>query len=362
MPAQNLPDPFRKSTPSQASGSASAVQLQELASELLSQCEIFVCAGADLDTGGFVRRLRDTAARVRQGGGFVKIARDWARAALPAYGRLQRRAVAERENEMRRLLSAYALAAGDRQAAGSRELAGLSTSLMKLREAAKVEDIRELRMRVEESLREADQFLLEKEQAEKARMAALEEEVSALERALAAAREEMRLDPLTGSLHQGLLTARLQALLTERIPFTLAIFQIDDFDTIVRQLGPAQADAVMQYAAGELRRVSRSVDALGRWGDSRLALVLPGTSAEQATGRLGGVVARRSLRLTMDGSLLLVTFSLSCGLASSHGAERVDEVTSRAEAAVAEVLKLGGNGLRHAAGPDRSRESATAAA
>lgn len=338
-------------TPGGGSGSSAAAQpktaaLRELAADLLEGCELFIFPSDDLDTEGFLRRLRVISSSLRVPAGSAG-AGSWVKAAVPLYATVQRRALMEREDEMRRLLSAYGRATGAVRAARSKELAALAHTLFRLREAARAEDIREIRTRIETEIRDTEKFLDERQQADRARLAALEEEVEHLEKQLARQRDQLKHDPLTGLLHRAIVVERAAAMAASRLGFSVAILQVDNFPQIIQQLGPGRSDQVLHSAAAELKRLTRTHDALGRWCGDQFALALVGVNPEQMAARVGGAVARRRLQMEQqNGAVTLVHLSLSCGIAGWAPGIELGQLFAAAEAAAAAAAGAGGASIR----------------
>src|SRR5437764_834127 len=83
--------------------------LASLARDLTRGIEHFVLSTPDLDTPGFLNRLRRNAARLTAtvDAGDVAEQRKWINQSLPIFGQLQRRYLAEREDELWRVIHLY---------------------------------------------------------------------------------------------------------------------------------------------------------------------------------------------------------------------------------------------------------------
>ncbi len=155
----------------------------------------------------------------------------------------------------------------------------------------------------------------------------------ALEKALLyqQSREHARHDSLTGLLGHRVFQQTLEHLLTGRQPFSVVLFDIDDFKEINDLHGHGAGDEVLRLVADVMRQGMRAGDSVFRVGGEEFYAVLPGTAADDAftiAERLRSMVAAaaadRSHPVTLSG-----------GVANfpDHAAER-DELLARADVAL----------------------------
>lgn len=94
-------------------------------------------------------------------------------------------------------------------------------------------------------------------------------------------------DNLTGLFNHKYIIERLSKELEEarryENPFSLLMFEIDNFDWVTENFGGQVAEEVMTSVAGMLRETMRTVDLLGRFGGEVFILLLPGTPLEGAS-------------------------------------------------------------------------------
>ena len=95
-------------------------------------------------------------------------------------------------------------------------------------------------------------------------------------------------DDVTGLLNRRGLTARLQEAIdaseTGTANIVLFLMDLDRFKNVNDTLGHAAGDELLQYVAGELRKVAGENSAIGRVGGDEFALILPGpVSQAEAT-------------------------------------------------------------------------------
>jgi len=119
----------------------------------------------------------------------------------------------------------------------------------------------------------------------------------------AAAREEARLDALTGLHNRRAFNEALadEVKLARRlgIPLSVAMIDLVDFKQINDRWGPAEGDRCLRTVAEALGDSLRDPDQVFRWGGDEFALILTGTAAEDAGSmrdRLSSVVSSACAR------------------------------------------------------------------
>ncbi|MGD9609116.1 MAG: diguanylate cyclase [Desulfovibrionaceae bacterium] len=136
-------------------------------------------------------------------------------------------------------------------------------------------------------------------------------------------------------------------------PFTLVLFDIDDFKVVNDTYGHWAGDEALRFLAGRTRDCLRETDAAFRVGGEEFALILPDTSGEQ------GLVLAERLRKTLAASLVpladggQVRLTVSCGLAACPGdvATAGKDLYKAADRAMYQAKALGKNRCLLHAGP-----------
>jgi diguanylate cyclase (GGDEF)-like protein len=149
-------------------------------------------------------------------------------------------------------------------------------------------------------------------------------------------------DPLTGLTNRRAFIAMLGHLVEEGSGGCLALFTIDNFKAINRRYGQAVGDEVLVVFSDLVRTLMRRDDIISRTGSDSLAVLLPGTSPEEARAICQPVIdtlteVRRSGR--GEGMFIIA----SGGVARIAGS--LDEVLKRAEAALLFARANGRNRL-----------------
>lgn len=174
-----------------------------------------------------------------------------------------------------------------------------------------------------------------------------------LDAARALAQTLANTDPLTGALNRRHFMETGSNLLAraahDGTPMTVMMLDIDDFKRVNDRFGHQAGDDVLHMFARTCMQTMRSTDLLARWGGEEFIALLPGTAAADATriaARLCCAIAAGSLKAA-DGQPINVTASigLACG---TGGAMRLEDLVSRADAAMYEAKRSGKNRVEHA--------------
>lgn len=154
-------------------------------------------------------------------------------------------------------------------------------------------------------------------------------------------------DPLTGIRNRrGFLDAARDVLRGDSNA-VLAVIDIDHFKLINDQFGHQVGDELLKAVAQRLDGATRRTDVAGRWGGEEFAVLLPGTTLEEARN----IIERLRATVALDETLLMqawpVTFS--CGLATVRDFGQFEDAVRRADAALYAAKNSGRNRVHIAA-------------
>ena len=148
-------------------------------------------------------------------------------------------------------------------------------------------------------------------------------------------------DPLTGLPNRRALDERLRTLASsaDAQPLAVALVDLDGFKDVNDRHSHAEGDDVLRVVASTLRDALRGDDIVARYGGDEFIALLPGapvSAAKQALGRAVDRVAALPQHLSHG-------VTLSVGLVSLRPQERAEQVLSRADAAMYQAKRGGGN-------------------
>ena len=172
-----------------------------------------------------------------------------------------------------------------------------------------------------------------------------------------------KLDYISEAAHQDFLTGALNrrgmdaALVQEferadrhDTPLSLAMMDIDHFKTINDNLGHSAGDVALAHLAKVVKSIIRSTDVLARYGGEEFTIILPGTKEVDAIEVIKGVQRDLTKNFFLNNNeRVLITFS--AGVAERFSDETVDEVLSRADAALYQAKQTGRNRVVGASAP-----------
>lgn len=149
---------------------------------------------------------------------------------------------------------------------------------------------------------------------------------------------EVRTDPLTGlNNRRGLddaLTRQIALMSRYRLPFSLAIFDIDHFKQVNDRQGHLNGDRILQQLSRLLEDCVRETDMLARYGGEEFVIVMPHTDlagASMLTERLREEVEKR-MAITVSG-----------GVAAAHEGDTAESLLGHADAALYSAKHAGRN-------------------
>jgi diguanylate cyclase (GGDEF)-like protein/PAS domain S-box-containing protein len=154
------------------------------------------------------------------------------------------------------------------------------------------------------------------------------------------------LDPLTGVLNHSMIQAHVKESLNLHalypVPFSVLCYGVDDLDKLAARFGQAAVDAALRIVANVFEAGLRPTDFLGRWMKQEFLAILPEcgeTDVMKVGERLRKMVPQAGVEWW--GEKLHTTVSI--GAAVVHDNDTVGSLVGRAEEALRESGRSGGN-------------------
>ena len=162
-------------------------------------------------------------------------------------------------------------------------------------------------------------------------------------------RSQAMSDPLTGIGSRALLLDRLRHASTARPEsggvMALAFVDLDDFKAINDEHSHVTGDRVLRTIAQRIQTVVRAHDTVARWGgDEFLVLLHPLSDEHSALGVVRRILAAVAAPITDRGRTLKVSASVGLSFWASDAPAEADELVRRADAAMYQVKRSGGDG------------------
>ena len=158
--------------------------------------------------------------------------------------------------------------------------------------------------------------------------------------------ELSRQDPLTKLWNRRHILSHIEqglAWLNRGRPMAVVMIDLDRFKRVNDEHGHLEGDRLLQQVADALRRSTREVDIVGRYGGDEFVVVLPDTNQEE--GRVAGnrfVTATREVGMKFD---LAHPVTASAGLSIARPGDDIVSVLKRADDFAFAAKGKGGNRL-----------------
>ena len=221
----------------------------------------------------------------------------------------------------------------------------------RIKELVELKDIQELKSRIAAEVNELNRAVVEKQRREQTQFARLSERISSLQKKLEEAKAEASLDGLTGIANRRNFDYTIQRwIITHEKsegPFTVALFDLDNFKQVNDNYGHQIGDQVLIATAVEIGKSIRSSDFLARYGGEEFVVLSSGMRLAESQKRFSSLLhhieeMRFDCKSAEKGSLT-VSLTCSCGVAEYALGESAKDLIRRADEALYEAKRAGKN-------------------
>jgi diguanylate cyclase len=214
-----------------------------------------------------------------------------------------------------------------------------------------LKDIQELKSKIAAEVTELNRVVLEKQKREQIQFSQLSEQIAGLQKRLEEAKVEASLDGLTGIANRRNFDFTIQrwAIAHEKSeePFTVALFDLDDFKKVNDSYGHQIGDQVLIATALEIGNRIRTSDFLARYGGEEFVVLSSGMKLNESQSRFAALLQHiESLQFdckSPEKGSLSISLTASCGVAEYASGESVKDLIHRADEALYEAKRAGKN-------------------
>lgn len=159
-------------------------------------------------------------------------------------------------------------------------------------------------------------------------------------RVMSATHLQAATDPLTGLLNRRSFENKAQELLLSKVPFALAMGDLDQFKMLNDTHGHDAGDRALRLFARTMRSVLRTDDLVCRYGGEEFVVVIPECSAAEAAAVLARV--QEQLLVTLANGTV-PNFTVSFGVTHSSEAPSLEDLARIADSALFRAKRQGRN-------------------
>ncbi len=323
--------------------------LSEMNVGLLFATLEFVLEDPELRTRAFLTEVNRATRAVTDAGRAAQVRDASSRvlAEIRGYARRQHAYIDDREHELKRAAKALTDALADLGTDDDRHLRLLVSHGQRLEQASRLSDLRDIRRALADEVDRLKAVVRERQHTQVTRAAALSARLGELQVRLLRAAGRAEMDPVTGLPNRAALERKLDEVrLLRRFgdrPCSFFLVAVDGGDALRERLGRLAADAWLSGLARAVRGAFRDDDFVARAaGDDFLAVVwlpVPAEALDKAEA-VRRAVERTEVEVEGVGT---VKVTASIGIAWLHPDEGPDAAVQRAERALGEARRRGGN-------------------
>ena len=218
----------------------------------------------------------------------------------------------------------------------------------KIEQISRLDDIKKIKSSLKQEINEVRKAIKEKQHNDREHLEKLTRQVDSLSDALEKAREESLIDGLTGIYNRLAFDKQMKKFeeknLVAKSPFSLLLFDIDNFKKINDTYGHPIGDRVILALIQKCRDLTRGGDFLARFGGDEFAIIMPGASLRNATKKakhLSKEVTETRYAVDAADESRELSFTISVGVSAYMKGDTMDNVTDRADKALYAAKQAG---------------------
>ena len=300
----------------------------------MGDCSMAVCPGMGDGLKGSLQELKARLSAKIDNAAFFAIDSS-VRAQLGEWSRGAAKHYQQKANEVKGLLLAMARTAESVSAHDQRSAVQMSEVTHRLKAIASLDDLTVIRASIEQSAAELKTSIDRMSAEGKAVLDQLREQVATYQSKLEEAEELASRDALTRLGSRVYVEGQIELRIEARVPFCVALIDIDGFKKVNDQYGHLTGDEVLKQFATELRSACRTTDVIGRWGGDEFILLADCDQAEaeaQAERLRNWICGNYTVKRTQG--VLKLPVKASIGLAVYKAGDGMKNLIERADAAM----------------------------
>ncbi len=218
----------------------------------------------------------------------------------------------------------------------------------KIEKITLLDDIKKIKSALKQEVDQVRKTIKEKQFHDRENLEKLTRQVDSLNIELEKAKAESLTDGLTGVYNRLAFDRQMKKLEEKNVvttfPFSLLLFDIDNFKIINDTYGHPIGDRVILALIQKCRELTRKDDYLARFGGDEFAIIMSGASIRNATKKakqLSKIVSGTRYAVDSSDESLELSFTVSIGVSSFAKDDSVATLTERADKALYMAKKSG---------------------
>ena len=211
----------------------------------------------------------------------------------------------------------------------------------KIEQISLLNDIKKIKSALKQEIKQVRKAIKEKQLHDREHLKKLTRQVDSLSVELEKAKEESLTDGLTGIYNRLAFDRQMKKLeeknVITKFPFSLLLFDIDNFKKINDTYGHPIGDRVILALIRKCRELTRKDDYLARFGGDEFAVIMPGASLRNATKKakqLSKEVSKARYAVDSADESPALSFTISIGVSAYMKGDLSDNVIERADKAL----------------------------